>query len=195
MEEIKEFIPTYGHDSPGLFIHEYLTKAKVAPMYEIFIAYRAYRENIGKKPPSHYSFYQNYLWRLIRLNYLEKIDNIPSLATYNQTYVSVKNPTLRTKLFPYIDNKFEKISVYSLWRALLWKSGTYISIENYWDRFIEPIKEYLNIHPLPPTSPFDKVLVKIAEGCEERDKVWENVQKGYKMIVIKKDHDWIYRKD
>jgi len=117
------------------------------------------------------------------------------MATYNQTYISLKNPALKNMLFPYVDYKFERLSVYSLWRALLWKSGNYFSIEEYWDKAIEPIIENLNIHPMPPTSPFDKAIVKIADGCEERDKVWENVQKAYKMIVIKKDHDWYYRKD
>ena len=188
---MSDFIPTYGFDSPGLFIHEYLTKAKVAPMYEISQSYREMRNTIGKHQPSHYSFYQNYLWRLLRLNYIQKMGNIPSLPTYNQTYVVVKDPRMKAELFPFVDYDFHRISVYSLWRSLLWKTHDYISIDDFWSSYIKDMSDKLNIMPMPPTSKFDKVLVKISNGREDRDKVWENVQKAYRMILIKKDEKWV----
>jgi len=99
----EEFEPTYGTETAGLFIHEYLSKYKIASIYEIYKAWVKFRKKYGYVVPSYYSFSQNYIYRLKKLGKIDYYKEAENASTLKQIYIFTQ------------DGKFVG-TAYEMWR-------------------------------------------------------------------------------
>ena len=73
----------------GPFIRDYLLEHGPSSAYEIWKAWAETRERAGLEPPSYYSFYQNYIWRLKQMGLIREVGRVKGKGRFDKVLLDV----------------------------------------------------------------------------------------------------------